>query len=127
MLSSSSKTLPITTPSGYIIALLAGRPASETWDICMRELTGKMIMARDALNFVDKEAKHRRGAYPSVNTGISYGGGAKVCPAVRPSSVFLMTATGSWGAQGRIQKERDGDGGSQTMPAIQGSLWVHQQ
>lgn len=74
----SSKTLPITTPSGYIIALLAGRPASSTWDSCMLRLTGIMRLTKDAMRFGDHEDKHRRGTYTSVNTGISYGGGARV-------------------------------------------------
>lgn len=85
---STSKTLPITTPSGYIIALLAGRPASSTWDDCMVSLAGIMNLTRDAMRFDDKEAKHRRGTYASVNTGISYGGGAKVCSSSDRQPVF---------------------------------------
>lgn len=121
------KTLPITTPSGYIIALLSGRPDAPSWDTTMEQLTGIMSLTRDRMHFDDKEATHRRGFYASVNTGISYGGGAKVCSVAEPSRPSLTMVTGAWQTGARIAKENASGGGSETMPAVQSPVWVRQQ
>jgi hypothetical protein len=60
-----------------VIGMLAGRPAAEDWDDQMRTLTRLMGGARGSMRFGWDETHHRRGDYPAVNTGISYGGGTK--------------------------------------------------
>jgi len=45
----------------------------------MKQLAGLMGLAKDIVRFDEEDAKHRRGHYPSINTGISFGGGSKVC------------------------------------------------
>jgi len=99
----SSETVPITTPSGYIIALLAGRPDGSSWDTSMGELARAMDLTRDAMCFDDVDATHRRGSYASVNTGISYGGGAKVRSFFEPLC-FSETSAGSWETRAQIQQ-----------------------
>ena len=71
--------MPIATPSGLLIALLAGRPGPLAWDLKMKKLVGLMGLAKETIRFNEGGVKHRRGRYPSVNTGISFGGGSKVC------------------------------------------------
>ena len=72
------KTVPIRTKSGLLIALLAGKPSAPTWERKMKTLAHAMDSARLKMSFRDEQTAHRRGDYPTVTTGISYGGGAMV-------------------------------------------------
>ena len=102
----SSKTLPIMTLLGYIIALLAGCPDNSSWDTSMQELARTMDLMRDAMCFDEEHAQHRRGLYASVNTGISYGGSTKVCHFVQPSHFpKLLQAPGKLGPRSNRRKQ----------------------
>lgn len=77
-------TIPIKTPSGIIIAVLAGCPHGPGWDEHMKHLTEDVDAAASLMTFpkvvkTDKGTRHRRGDYPATNTGVSYGGGSQVC------------------------------------------------
>ena len=75
---SCRKTVPIRTKSGLLIALLAGQPSAPSWGVKMKVLEQAVESARLKMLFRDEQTSHRRGNYPTVATGISYGGGAMV-------------------------------------------------
>jgi hypothetical protein len=68
----------VATPSGTILAALAGRPRGEGFRDKTERLDGFMGYLMDTVQFSEKERGHRRGNYPAIHTGISYGGGSKV-------------------------------------------------
>lgn len=67
----------VTTKSGVVITILAGRPSGENWDEKMRYLGEEMTQAAEVMD-LPEEMKHRRGDYRTVHTGVSYGGGSQV-------------------------------------------------
>ena len=88
--------VPIRTKSGLLIALLAGKPSAPTWERKMKTLKHAMDSAKLKMSFREEQTAHRRGKYPTVATGISYGGGAmvaKVPPCLKPG---LTLPTGTW-------------------------------
>lgn len=44
----------------------------------MKELESKLTQARAKMTFSKKQKAHKRGPYPSVSVGNSFGGGSKV-------------------------------------------------
>lgn len=54
----------------------------------MKELADKLGEARDKLSFSEKQQNHKRGDFPSVSIGTSFGGGSKV-----RSTLFYLTPT----------------------------------
>jgi hypothetical protein len=60
-----------------VIGSLAGRPR-ERWDGVFRGTAGEIRAARDECMFTTKQKDHRRGQFPALAVGISYGGGQKV-------------------------------------------------
>jgi len=71
-------SIPIKTPSGIVIALLAGRPRARDWDERMKSLTGDFNATANSLAFPAGVNGHHRGDYPVMNIGSSYGGGSQV-------------------------------------------------
>jgi len=57
--------------------VLVGRPTEPSYVSALKSLEASMEMARQRL-FPKGCKEHRRGLYPNVSTGISYGGGSKV-------------------------------------------------
>jgi len=67
-----------------------------------------MDLTRDAMCFDEEHTQHRRGSYASVNTGLSYGGGAKVrCFVGPPPPAFLKLpqAPGKLGPRSSRRKQ----------------------
>lgn len=61
-----------------VFVLLAGRPDDQSYLGDLKSLKGAMADSRDKLKFGEGSQTHRRGEYPTLSTGISYGGGSKV-------------------------------------------------
>lgn len=94
------KSIAIRTPSGILVALLAGRPEGQTWDKFMGGLDAEMTESAGQMTFPGDPAERRRGPYRSVNTGISYGGGSKVRGSVlRMKEKDFLTCEDARGAQ----------------------------
>ena len=70
--------MPIQTKLGYLVALLARRPSSLSWGIKMKALGNAMDMAKSKMSFTKDQSDHRQGLYPTIATGLSYGGGTTV-------------------------------------------------
>ena len=60
-----------------MIGSLAGRPW-ERWDKVSKGAAGEIRAARKECTFTAKQNDHRRGRFPALAVGISYGGGQKV-------------------------------------------------
>jgi hypothetical protein len=60
------------------VAVLAGRPRGDDWDIVVGEAGEQIREARGQCQFTEKQAHHRRGDFPALAVGISYGGGQTV-------------------------------------------------
>ena len=58
--------------------VLAGRPRDHSYAEDLADLERAMEDARSKLGFKAGTQGHRRGEYPHISTGISYGGGSKV-------------------------------------------------
>ncbi|KAI0038810.1 hypothetical protein FA95DRAFT_1505020, partial [Auriscalpium vulgare] len=65
---------------GRILAILAGRPQGddEDWEKTRRGAYAALQAARGAMQLKGGDGKDRRGKFPSIHTGISYGRGHKV-------------------------------------------------
>ena len=83
----SRDSVPVKTPSGIVIAVLAGRPRSSGWDERMKSLTSGIEAAGNLMTFQTGGNWHHRGAYPGINTGISYGGGSQVRASLPTSDI----------------------------------------
>ncbi|KAK7434984.1 hypothetical protein VKT23_019889 [Stygiomarasmius scandens] len=69
-------TTPIVDKNGVVFALLAGQPDNDpTWDTCISAAAKTLSKERSKCRFMEKQISHRRGEYPALTTGISYGGG----------------------------------------------------
>jgi hypothetical protein len=60
------------------VAVLAGRPWGEGWDVVIGEAGEQIRGAHRQCQFTEKQAHHRQGDYPALVVGISYGGGQTV-------------------------------------------------
>ncbi|KJA15174.1 hypothetical protein HYPSUDRAFT_149526, partial [Hypholoma sublateritium FD-334 SS-4] len=63
---------------GRAIVILAGHPNDKEWDSIQRSCHSAMLSAKTRCTFLKKAVRHRRGHYPSLSVGISFGGGQKV-------------------------------------------------
>lgn len=68
---------PITDSSKRIFACLAGRPDDPTYDLACKDAFESIVREGQAAQFTSAEKKHRRGHFPALATGISYGKGQK--------------------------------------------------
>ncbi|KAL1724897.1 hypothetical protein EV714DRAFT_278078 [Schizophyllum commune] len=75
-------TVPILDKKRRVIAVLAGTPDQKDWPKQHVSLADAIEAARPHLKFAAIQTKHRRGAFPAVAVGHSYGGGQ-----TRPMSV----------------------------------------
>jgi len=77
-LPSSRGSIPIKTPSGIVIALLAGRPYAPSWSEQMKSLAGDLNTTANSMTLETGGNRHHCGDYPAINIGVSYGGGSQV-------------------------------------------------
>lgn len=70
--------MPIVSEDGSVFMVLVGRPRDQTYVSDLKSLERAMEAARGKLTLPKASQDHRRGQYPNVSTGISYGGGSKV-------------------------------------------------
>ncbi|OJT12473.1 hypothetical protein TRAPUB_10981 [Trametes pubescens] len=68
---------PILDKNGRVFAVLAGRPRDPSWDQVNSDLQAIFDTTRGAYSLEPKQLQHRRGAFPAISSGISYGGGQK--------------------------------------------------
>lgn len=61
-----------------IVGVLAGRPKDDSWRDTTRAACDAMEQARGQCIFRDTDVEHRRGSYPCLAVGVSYGGGQQV-------------------------------------------------
>ncbi|KAF9046181.1 hypothetical protein BJ165DRAFT_1345804 [Panaeolus papilionaceus] len=67
--------MPLSDCEGRIIGVLAGRPRDPAYVQACQNFFLRAQTARDLETFSDKETMHRRGAFPAIAFGISYGNG----------------------------------------------------
>ncbi|KAH9857668.1 hypothetical protein C2E23DRAFT_805249 [Lenzites betulinus] len=60
-----------------IVGVLAGRPEDPAWDGVVREANIAMHRARRRCRFRRPDVAHRRGSYPTLARGVSFGGGQR--------------------------------------------------
>lgn len=60
---------------GRVIGILAGRPEADDWEAVQRDAQRHMEEARMRLTGSYRSSQHRRGAFATLSTGVSYGGG----------------------------------------------------
>ena len=86
-------TRAIVDKDGRIIAVLAGSPNDADWASVHRSAYAALQTARRRCRFPKKTTTHRRGNFPALSAGISFGGGQKVSqPAstlTSASNIFL--------------------------------------
>jgi|SRR5882762_2553672 len=68
----------IVNEKNHIIAMLCRRPKDGNWDRVVEEMTRVLLGAREQANLKPEDLSHRRGHYPALSTGVSYGGGQTV-------------------------------------------------
>ncbi|KAE9388176.1 hypothetical protein BT96DRAFT_836639, partial [Gymnopus androsaceus JB14] len=71
-----------------VISVLAGNPSNPHWPAAMKELETKIMKSRANMSFSEKQKKNKRGPYPSVSVGNSFGGGSK-----RPGAMAFHSKT----------------------------------
>ena len=69
---------------------MVGRPNNPSFLEDLKALEDVMKCTCEDLAFKKGEKKHRRGAYPTLVTRISYGGGSKVNLLVTSKGVFVL-------------------------------------
>lgn len=76
---------------GIIVGVLLGMPKDvEGWRKALNKATVALQKAADKISARAKRTTHRRGTFPSLAHGISFGGGQKVSPCAVPCISALM-------------------------------------
>lgn len=79
MLTIPSTRILLVDRSGYVIGILGGKPEDENWQGVQDEAQEQLQGVRHRLNKPKKGNVHRRGNFPTLRCGVSYGGG-QTCP-----------------------------------------------
>ncbi|KAK0482950.1 hypothetical protein EDD18DRAFT_1084577, partial [Armillaria luteobubalina] len=69
---------PIVDREGRIVAVMAGQPHDPSYSAACMEVHDAILREGAAANFCKPSTSHRRGDFPAVNVGISYGKGQRV-------------------------------------------------
>ena len=69
-----------------VVAAFIGRPEDPAWETVMTDASRAMEDAAVRCSFTPSQQSHRRGGYPTLAVGVSYGGGQKVSPSSRARS-----------------------------------------
>jgi hypothetical protein len=75
---SFSAPYAIVDDQNRVIVMLCGRPRDGGWDAVVREMTRVLLKGGQEANLKLKDLSHRRGYYPALSSGVSYGGGQTV-------------------------------------------------
>jgi len=67
--------MPVIDREGQLVAILAGRPADDTWDALSTEAAEALEEARQCCSVPAKDKRHRRGHFLALNCGVSHGSG----------------------------------------------------
>ncbi len=62
----------------HIIGVLAGRPRDHSWKVVHKDALAALRSAATKMKFTVDEERGRRGSFPTISFGVSYGGGQKV-------------------------------------------------
>ena|SRR5580704_9926511 len=71
----SSHSKQLVDSQGRIYAVLAGRPDDPTYVKAAEETFQALAEEATKANFATKECNHKRGCFPAVSVGLSYGQG----------------------------------------------------
>ena len=69
---------PLVDSEKRAVGVMGGMPKDVHWDDLQLEAAHEIENARTLLSFKDKETHHRRGDFPAIAVGVSYGGGQSV-------------------------------------------------
>jgi hypothetical protein len=69
---------PLVDIPGRIFGAAAGMPRTTEWDAIQLNIADAFEAARGRCHFSEEELVHRRGPFPALDSGISFGGGQKV-------------------------------------------------
>ena len=70
---------PLVDKEERVFGVVAGRPRDrEGWDMVERDATQALREAREACSLSAQQSDHRRGRFPALAVGVSYGGGQRV-------------------------------------------------
>jgi hypothetical protein len=58
--------------------MLCGRPRGRDWDGVVKEMTHALLRSGEQAKLEPMGLSHRRGYYPTLSSGVSYGGGQTV-------------------------------------------------
>lgn len=64
--------------------MLSARPRASRWDHGIGEMATAMAAAGKDVQWIFDDLGHRRGFFKYLSTGVSYGGGQKVCCSYHP-------------------------------------------
>ncbi|PBK70858.1 hypothetical protein ARMSODRAFT_844621, partial [Armillaria solidipes] len=92
---------PIVDRCGRIVAVMAGQPHDPTYSATCMDAYDEIMAEGEGANF-HRASKHRRGTFPAVNMGISYGKGQKV-PARLQNGVLAAIVSRLVGSEAVIQ------------------------
>jgi hypothetical protein len=68
---------------GLVVGVLMGQPKdTQSWSCVHAEAFVLLRNVASRLSFSDQECSHRRGLFPSIAHGLSFGGGQQVCVSV---------------------------------------------
>jgi hypothetical protein len=91
---------PVIDREERIISMLAGKPRDPTWTNVESNATGALHEGGKQASFSQEQRMHRRGDYPALGVGVSFGGGRRVSAAflwlyasihvTRPQATFAI-------------------------------------
>ncbi|TDL13952.1 hypothetical protein BD410DRAFT_817250 [Rickenella mellea] len=68
---------PLVDSENRVLGVLAGQPKDEGWAGVATDAFDAIQDERGRMSFSDKQVNHRRGDFPAVGVGVSYGGGQR--------------------------------------------------
>lgn len=81
--------IPLLDDVARIIGVCSGRPKAADWGDVNRSASSAIAAARALCNFPDGCTDHRRGDFPAMAIGVSYGGGQQVGRPLNPRIATL--------------------------------------
>ncbi|KIM79960.1 hypothetical protein PILCRDRAFT_9849, partial [Piloderma croceum F 1598] len=84
---------PIVDGQDRIIAALAGQPNDPQWDGVSDGAADAVRNAGEACSFTPNQGKHRRGPFPALATGVSFGGGQQASNLLNSTINALVLAS----------------------------------